>query len=75
MSGNTLTVSGNLANKGSYVEIHAQGENVEALFDALNHRPPKRSVILEIIKKYEDEEPSDAFTIIESEKDPGEIFV
>ncbi|MBP5494516.1 MAG: carbamoyltransferase HypF [Lachnospiraceae bacterium] len=68
-------IKGTVANKGSYVEIHAQGENIEALFDALNHRPPKRSVILEIIKKYEDEEPFDAFTIIESEKDPGEIFV
>ena len=68
-------IKGTVANKGSYVEIHAQGENVEALFDALNHRPPKRSVILEIIKKYEDEEPFDAFTIIESERDPGEIFV
>ena len=68
-------IKGTVANKGSYVEIHAQGENIEALFDALNHCPPKRSVILEIIKKYEDEEPFDAFTIIESEKDPGEIFV
>ncbi len=68
-------IKGTVANKGSYVEIHAQGENIEALLDALNHRPPKRSVILEIIKKYEDEEPYDSFTIIESEKDPGEIFV
>lgn len=68
-------IKGTVANKGSYVEIHAQGENIDALFDALNHRPPKRSVILEIIKKYEDEEPYDSFTIIESEKDPGEIFV
>ena len=68
-------IKGTVANKGSYVEIHAQCENIDALFDALNHRPPKRSVILEIIKKYEDEEPFNAFTIIESEKDPGEIFV
>ena len=68
-------IKGTVANKGSYVEIHAQGENTEALFDALNHRPPKRSVILEIIRKYEDEPPFDTFTIIESEKDPGEIFV
>ena len=68
-------IKGTVANKGSYVEIHAQGENIEALLDALNHRPPKRSVILEIIKKYEDEPPFDTFTIIESEKDPGEIFV
>ena len=68
-------IKGTVANKGSYVEIHAQGENIEALLDALNHHPPKRSVILEIIKKYEDEPPFDTFTIIESEKDPGEIFV
>ena len=68
-------IKGTVANKGSYVEIHAQGDTVEPLFEALRHTPPKRSVILEIISKYEDEDPFDAFTIIESEKDPGEIFV
>ena len=68
-------IKGTVANKGSYVEIHAQGDTVEPLFDALKHTPPKRSVILEVISKYEEEDPFDAFTIIESEKDPGEIFV
>ena len=68
-------IKGSVSNKGSYVEIHAQGDNTDALFDALNHHAPKRSVILEIIKKYADEEPYEDFSIIESEKDEGEIFV
>ena len=69
------SIKGSVSNKGSYVEIHAQGGNTDALFDALNHHAPKRSVILEIIKKYADEEPYEGFSIIESEKDEGEIFV
>ena len=68
-------IKGTVCNKGSFVEIHAQGENLNALFDALKRRPPRRSVILEIIKKYEDEEPFDTFTIIKSIKNPGEIYV
>lgn len=68
-------IKGTVSNKGSYVEIHAQGVNLNPLFDALNHNPPKRSVILEIIKKYEEEPSFDSFEIIESERDPGEIFV
>ncbi|MCR4648790.1 MAG: carbamoyltransferase HypF [Lachnospiraceae bacterium] len=68
-------IKGSVSNKGSYVEIHAQGENIEALFDALNHHAPERSIILEIINKYVEEPPYDDFSIIESEKDEGEIFV
>lgn len=68
-------IKGTVANKGSYVEIHAQGENVNSLLDALNHNPPKRSVILEIINNIEDKNEFESFTIIESEKDPGDIFV
>ena len=68
-------IKGTVANKGSYVEIHAQGDKTDALFFALKHNPPKRSVILEIINNIEDEYEFKDFTIIESEKDPGDIFV
>ena len=68
-------IKGTVANKGSYVEIHAQGSSVTPLIDALKHNPPKRSVILEIINTIVDEAEYDSFTIIESEKDPGDIFV
>ena len=68
-------IKGSVANKGSYVEIHAQGESLEPLFDALSHNPPKRSVILEIIHTFEDEDAYDSFEIIESEKEEGDIFV
>jgi len=68
-------IKGSVSNKGSYVEIHAQGNNIDRLFDALKHNAPKRSVILEILSEYEDEEPYEDFSIIESEKDTGEIFV
>ena len=68
-------IKGSVSNKGSYVEIHAQGDNIEVLFDALKNKAPARSVILEIINKYIDEDPYDDFSIIESEKDEGEIFV
>ncbi len=67
-------IKGNVSNKGSYVEIHAQGD-IRPLMDALNHNAPKRSVILETISKYVDEKEYSGFEIIESEKDIGEIFV
>ena len=47
-----LGLCGTVANKGSYVEIHAQGSEkaVEDLKKALESRPPERSVIMEIIQ-------------------------
>lgn len=72
-----LGLFGTVANKGSYVEIHAQGSEkaVEDLKKALESRPPERSVIMEIISAYADEPPFDSFEIIESEKEKGDIFV
>ena len=72
-------VRGTVANKGSYVEIIAQGEPeaVEGFIDEVRHRPPERAVILGL-----DELPADGeypvfegFEIIESEKEYGDIFV
>lgn len=72
-----LGLCGTVANKGSYVEIHAQGSEkaVEELKKALESRPPERSVIMEIISAHTDEPPFDSFEIIESEKEKGDIFV
>ena len=72
-----LGLFGTVANKGSYVEIHAQGSGkaVEDLKKALENRPPERSVIMEIISAHLDEPPFDSFEIIESEKEKGDIFV
>ena len=72
-----LGLFGTVANKGSYVEIHAQGSEkaVEELKKALKCRPPERSVIMEIISARADEPPFDSFEIIDSEKEKGDIFV
>lgn len=72
-----LGLCGTVANKGSYVEIHAQGSEkaVEDLKKALENRPPERSVIMEIISVHADEPPFDSFEIIDSEKEKGDIFV
>lgn len=72
-----LGLCGTVANKGSYVEIHAQGSEkaVEDLKKALESRPPERSVIMEIISAHLDEPPFDSFEIIDSEKEKGDIFV
>ena len=71
-----LGLCGTVANKGSYVEIHAQGSEkaVEDLKKALENRPPERSVIMEIISAHFDEPPFDSFEIIDSEKEKGDIF-
>ena len=68
-------ITGTVANKGSYVEIFAQGENVELLFHALKHTPPDRAVILNIISNECELPEFGSFEIIESEKDEGDIFV
>lgn len=72
-----LGLCGTVANKGSYVEIHAQGSEkaVDELKKALENRPPERSVVMEIISAHLDEPPFDSFEIIDSEKEKGDIFV
>ncbi len=71
-------IRGTVCNKGPYVEIFAQGrkEQVETFLQNLKKHPPKRAAIL----KLEEWEVTDApsytdFSIIESEKVRGEIFV
>lgn len=70
-------LTGSVANKGSYVEVHAQG-NEEAMKDfrlALEHEAPPRSAILKIDSRVRTEPPYPSFEIIESEHETGDIFV
>ncbi|MBR4199946.1 MAG: carbamoyltransferase HypF [Oscillospiraceae bacterium] len=73
-------IRGTVANKGSYVEIVAQGtqENIFTFLEQILKNPPDRAMILSI----DSEEIDDAkatlfrdFQIIESEKEYGDIFV
>lgn len=71
-------IRGSVCNKGPYVEIFAQGteEQVDGFLDDLENRPPKRAAILKINVELEENPVSyECFTIIESEKTKGEIFV
>ncbi len=71
-------IRGTVCNKGPYVEILAQGkpEQVDGFLEDLNIHPPARAFIV----KTEVEELPDApeyadFSIVESEKTKGEIYV
>jgi hydrogenase maturation protein HypF len=73
-------ICGTVANKGSYVEILAQGtpEALRCFTDAIRNTPPDRAVILGMDSEEippEAAESYDTFLIIESEKEYGDIFV
>ncbi len=71
-------ITGTVANCGPYVEIYAQGshKDVDNFCEALEHRPPKRAVILKVDQMdVEGEKLFSGFSIIESEKTSGEIFI
>lgn len=71
-------ICGTVCNRGPYVEIYAQGtpEQVEAFRSLLEHKPPKRAAILKIdAKEVENAPVFDSFSIIESAKTKGEIFI
>ena len=71
-------ITGNVCNKGPYVEIFAQGTEaqLDGFLDDLKNRPPKRAAILKMnIESEEHPVPYETFEIIESEKTKGEIFV
>ena len=68
---------GSVANRGSYVEVHAQGPE-DALREfriALEHEAPPRSAILKIDARATEEPAFASFEIIESEHETGDIFV
>ena len=72
-------ICGSVSNKGPYVEIDAQGEegDIDAFLDDLLHHPPQRAVILKLDREDAPENigKDSSFSIIESEKEEGEIFV
>ncbi len=71
-------ITGTVANCGPYVEIYAQGtpEQVTDFRNALEHRPPKRAAILKLDEKAVEDAPVfSSFSIIESAKTSGEIFI
>lgn len=71
-------IKGSVCNKGSYVEIIAQGtaEALQQLHCELEHNPPPRSAILKIdTEEKEAVKPYLNFEIIESAKEQGDIFV
>ena len=70
-------LTGSVANKGSYVEVHAQGDDdsMRVFRLALEHEAPPRSAILKIMSRVRTEPPYPTFEIIESEHETGDIFV
>ena len=73
-----LGVKGTVANKGSYVEIIAQGElsDIKAFEEEIKLRPPERAVIMGLDSFTIDDAPEfESFEIIESEKEYGDIFI
>lgn len=68
---------GTVCNKGSYVEIMAQGPDdaIAAFCLELPVCAPERSAILDIERMTEDREPYHSFDIVESAKEEGHIFV
>ncbi len=70
-------VTGSVANKGSYVEVHAQGTDgaLRAFLKTLRSEPPERSAILKMDVNAADEPAAAGFEIVESERETGDIFV
>ena len=74
----TARVTGTVANKGPYVEVYAQGTSVEldSFEGLLRTQPPRRAAILKLDVRPAPDAPTFAdFSIIESEKTAGEIFI
>ena len=74
----TAGIRGTVCNFGPYVEILAQGsgEQVDSFIKLLKERPPKRaSVIKTDVAEVKDPPVFKDFSIIESGKTKGEIFV
>ena len=71
-------ILGSVANKGSYVEIFAQGtaENLEKFVTAITEKSPPRSAILKIdVTEIDAAKNFTRFEIVESEHETGDIFV
>ena len=73
----SLEIKGSVANKGSYVDIIAEGGAgaLETFIRRLRSDAPERSAILKIGTHEKEPENFKSFEIIESEKESGNIFV
>ena len=73
-----FSIFGSVCNKGPYVEIFAQGEPaaVQKFLAAIEHEPPERAAILKMdTEKLTAPDSYTSFSIIESAKERGDIFV
>ncbi len=70
-------ITGSVANKGSYVEIYARGneKQLKTFYRDLKECPPERSAILKIDLSDCEDIVFSSFEIIESQKEEGDIFV
>ncbi len=71
-------IAGTVCNKGPYVEIFAQGtqEQIDRFVELMHTRPPKRATIVRMDVKPVDDAPQyEGFSIVESERTRGEIFI
>ena len=71
-------IRGSVSNRGPYVEIFAQGSEtaVNLFIEKVRTCPPKRAAILKVSEEILDtKEKYPDFSIIESEKTKGEIFI
>ncbi|MBR1764883.1 MAG: carbamoyltransferase HypF [Ruminococcus sp.] len=70
-------ITGTVANKGSYVDIFATGEEpqLRAFENEIKNSPPERAVVLGCDSADCPLMPFEGFKIIESEKEYGDIFV
>ncbi len=72
-----LGVTGTVANRGSYVEIYVRGSEAQHrdFLHTLEHEAPPRAVVLKVEVKDCEDRPFSDFSIIQSRKEPGDIFV
>lgn len=77
LAADSNNIKGTVANKGSYVEIFAKGEedDMERFLKALSEETPDRANVLKIRMKECEPFEAEDFKIIESEKEYGDIFV
>ncbi len=68
---------GTVANRGAFVEIYAQGEKaaIEAFCREIPRQAPKRAAILKVQTEELDRPPFPSFSIVESSREAGDIFV
>ena len=73
----SLGVLGTVANKGSYVEVFAQGEKdvLDRFVHILKNETPERAVVISADVREVESADFTSFEIIESEKETGDIFV